>query len=82
MLSNKLISISTEMTSLRTSQSNKIKKLREDLISAENKLHSQDITIKELKKELQERAIKLSGKKEDLINRLIIYYYNIQHQDL
>ena len=38
-------------------------------------------TIKELKKELQEHAIKLSGKKEDLINRLIIYYYNIQHQD-
>lgn len=39
-------------------------------------------TIKELKKELQEHAIKLSGKKEDLINRLIIYYYNIEHQDL
>jgi hypothetical protein len=39
-------------------------------------------TIKELKKELQEHAIKLSGKKEELINRLIIYYYNIQHQDL
>jgi len=38
-------------------------------------------TIKELKKELQEHAIKVSGKKEDLINRLIIYYYNIQHQD-
>jgi hypothetical protein len=30
-------------------------------------------TIKELKKELQEHAIKTSGKKEDLINRLIIY---------
>ena len=39
-------------------------------------------TIKELKKELQEHDIKLSGKKEELINRLIIYYYNIQHQDL
>jgi hypothetical protein len=39
-------------------------------------------TIKELKKELQEHAIKLSGKKEELINRLIIYYYNIQYQDL
>ena len=30
-------------------------------------------TIKELKKELQEHAIKTSGKKDDLINRLIIY---------
>jgi hypothetical protein len=30
-------------------------------------------TIKELKAQLQERAIKLSGKKEDLINRLIIF---------
>ena len=39
-------------------------------------------TIKELKKELQEHAIKLSGKKEELINRLIIYYYNIQSKDL
>ena len=32
--------------------------------------------------QLQEHAIKLSGKKEDLINRLIIYYYNMEHQDL
>jgi len=39
-------------------------------------------TIKELKKEIQKNDIKLSGKKEELINRLIIYYYNIQHQDL
>jgi len=30
-------------------------------------------TIKELKEELREHAIKLSGKKEDLINRLIIF---------
>ena len=30
-------------------------------------------TIKDLKKELQEHAIKTSGKKDDLINRLIIY---------
>ena len=35
-------------------------------------------TIKDLKKELQEHNIKTSGKKEDLINRLIIYYQTIK----
>jgi hypothetical protein len=35
-------------------------------------------TIKDLKKELQEHNIKISGKKEDLINRLIIYYQTIK----
>ena len=35
-------------------------------------------TIKDLKKELQEHAIKTSGKKEDLINRLIIYYQTMK----
>ena len=33
-------------------------------------------TIQDLKKELREHNIKLSGKKEDLISRLIIYYEN------
>lgn len=35
-------------------------------------------TIKDLKKELQEHAIKTSGKKEELINRLIIYYQTMK----
>jgi hypothetical protein len=35
-------------------------------------------TIKDLKKELKEHAIKTSGKKEDLINRLIIYYQTMK----
>jgi hypothetical protein len=39
-------------------------------------------TIQDLKKELREHNIKLSGKKEELINRLIIYYETIEHLDL
>jgi hypothetical protein len=35
-------------------------------------------TILDLKKELREHNIKLSGKKEDLIRRLIIYYENMK----
>ena len=35
-------------------------------------------TIQDLKKELREHNIKLCGKKEELINRLIIYYENMK----
>jgi len=39
-------------------------------------------TIQDLKKELREHNIKLCGKKEDLINRLLIYYNNMEQLDL
>jgi hypothetical protein len=39
-------------------------------------------TIHDLKKELREHNIKLCGKKEDLINRLLIYYNNMEQLDL
>jgi hypothetical protein len=39
-------------------------------------------TIQDLKKELREHNIKLSGKKEDLINRLLIHYENMEQSDL
>lgn len=39
-------------------------------------------TIQDLKKELREHNIKLCGKKEDLINRLIIYYKTMEQLDL
>ena len=35
-------------------------------------------TIQTIKKELREHNIKLSGKKEDLVNRLVIYYETIK----
>jgi hypothetical protein len=39
-------------------------------------------TIQDLKKELREHNIKLSGKKEDLIYRLLIYYENIKYTNV
>ena len=39
-------------------------------------------TIQDLKKELRQHNIKLCGKKEDLINRLLIFYENMKKLDL
>jgi hypothetical protein len=39
-------------------------------------------TIQDLKKELREHNIKLCGKKMDLINRLLIYYENMEQLNL
>ena len=39
-------------------------------------------TIQDLKKELRQHNIKLCGKKEDLINRLLIFYENMAKLDL
>lgn len=39
-------------------------------------------TIQTIKKELRENNIKLSGKKEDLVNRLLIYCETIKQSDL
>ena len=38
-------------------------------------------TIQDLKKELREHNIKVCGKKEDLINRLLIFYENMEKLD-
>lgn len=38
-------------------------------------------TIQDLKKELRQHNIKLCGKKEDLINRLLIFYENMEKLD-
>lgn len=40
--------------------------------------HYKKKTIQTIKKELREHNIKLSGKKEDLVNRLVIYYETIK----
>ena len=39
-------------------------------------------TIQDLKKELRQHNIKLCGKKEDLINRLLIFYENMEKLDV
>ena len=39
-------------------------------------------TIQDLKKELRQHNIKLSGKKQDLVNRLILYYENTEQLNL